>query len=38
MDVGVDTNNYFPYSWDEIKKIMETKPDNFNLVGDSKNG
>lgn len=25
MDVGVDTNNYFPYSFDEIKKIMSKK-------------
>lgn len=32
MDVGVDTHNYYPYSWDEIKAIMADKPDNFNLV------
>jgi len=25
MDVGVDTNNYTPYSYNEIKKIMATK-------------
>lgn len=23
MDVGVDTNNYYPYSWDEIKAKLE---------------
>ena len=32
MDIGVDTNNYYPYSWVQIKKIMETKEDNFNLI------
>ncbi len=32
MDVGVDTHNYFPYSWDEIKGIMVGKSDNPNLV------
>jgi len=32
MDIGVDTNNYYPYSLDEIINIMKTKPDNFNLV------
>jgi len=32
MDVGVDTNNFKPYHVDEIIEIMESKPDNFNLV------
>lgn len=32
LDVGVDTNNFYPYSFDQIKKIMENKPDNFNLI------
>ncbi len=32
MDVGVDTNNFYPYSFDDIKRIMKDKPDNFNLV------
>ena len=32
LDVGVDTNNYFPYSWSTIKCKMEIKEDNFNLV------
>jgi calcineurin-like phosphoesterase family protein len=25
MDVGVDTNNYFPYSMDQIEAVMKTK-------------
>lgn len=32
MDVGVDTNDYYPYSFDDIKLIMDSKPDNFNLI------
>jgi len=32
MDVGVDTNGYYPYSFEDIIKIMKSKPDNFNLV------
>ena len=32
MDIGVDTHNYYPYSLEEIKKIMNKKPDNFNLI------
>lgn len=32
IDVGVDTHHFFPYSLDEIKKIMSKKEDNFNLV------
>ncbi len=32
LDIGVDTNNFFPYSWSFIKARMETKEDNFNLV------
>jgi len=32
MDVGVDTHNFYPYSFEEIKKIMSTKEDNFNLI------
>lgn len=32
MDVGVDTNDYYPYSFDDIKRIMKDKPDNPNLV------
>lgn len=31
-DVGVDNNNFFPLSIDEIADIMKNRPDNFNLV------
>lgn len=31
-DVGVDNNNFFPVSLDQIIEIMKTKPDNFNLI------
>jgi len=27
-DVGVDNNNFFPLSFDELAKIMENRPDN----------
>jgi hypothetical protein len=26
LDVGVDGNNYKPYSFDDIARIMNTKP------------
>jgi calcineurin-like phosphoesterase family protein len=32
MNVGVDVNNFYPYSFSEISKIMETKEDNEDLV------
>ncbi|MHA1883061.1 MAG: metallophosphoesterase family protein [Candidatus Thorarchaeota archaeon] len=32
-DIGVDNNNFFPVSFEEIKTIMATQPDNFNYVG-----
>jgi len=31
-DVGVDNNHFEVLSFDEIKLIMDTRPDNFNLV------
>lgn len=31
-DIGVDTNNYYPYSLTEIINIMKDKPDNLTLV------
>jgi calcineurin-like phosphoesterase family protein len=31
-DVGVDNNNFFPVSFDQIKEIMEGRPDNPNLI------
>lgn len=30
-DIGVDNNNYYPVSYDQIVEIMKDKPDNFNL-------
>ncbi len=31
-DVGVDNNNFKPISFDELKSIMESRPDNPNLI------
>jgi calcineurin-like phosphoesterase family protein len=31
-DIGVDNNNFFPVSFDQIKGIMEERPDNQNLI------
>ena len=31
-DVGVDNNNFFPVSFEQIKEIMAKRPDNFNLI------
>lgn len=32
MDVGVDGNDFYPYSWNEIRTAMDYCPDNPNLV------
>jgi len=32
IDIGVDTNNFYPYSFDEVSIIMKTKPDNFDVI------
>ena len=32
MDIGVDTNDFYPYSIDGIIEMMKTKPDNFDLI------
>lgn len=32
FDCGVDTNNFFPYSWQQVKEKMATLDDNFNLI------
>ena len=34
MDVGVDCNNFTPISIDKVLSIMETKPNNFNYIGE----
>jgi calcineurin-like phosphoesterase family protein len=31
-DVGVDNNNYFPVSLDEVIDIMKMRPDNINYL------
>lgn len=31
-DVGVDNNNFYPLSFEQVKEIMNKRPDNFNLV------
>ena len=31
-DVGVDNNNYTPVSFNRIKEIMDSSPDNFNFI------
>ena len=35
-DVGVDNNNLFPISLDQIIEIMEKSPDNFNYISSEK--
>lgn len=32
LDVGVDNNNFYPFSWEQVKNIMATRPDNPNLI------
>lgn len=36
LDIGVDTNNFYPYSFESIKKIMSTRPDNPNFIPNNK--
>lgn len=31
-DIGVDSNNFYPVSFNKVSKIMEDRPDNPNLV------
>lgn len=31
-DIGVDNNNFFPLSEDDVIKIMEDRPNNFNYI------
>lgn len=31
-DIGVDNNNFYPISFEELKQIMDKRPDNPNLV------
>jgi len=32
MDVGVDTNDFYPYSLDEVLAVLDARPDNPGLV------
>ena len=32
FDVGIDNNNYNPVSFEELRKIMDKSPDNFNYI------
>lgn len=34
IDVGVDTHNFYPYSFEKIKELMDKKEDNFNKLKD----
>ena len=31
-DVGVDNNNFFPVSFEQLVEIMKSRPDNFNKI------
>lgn len=31
-DVGVDNNNFFPISFDDLIEIMNSRPNNFNFI------
>jgi calcineurin-like phosphoesterase family protein len=32
MDVGVDTNNFFPYTFEQVREKMKQRPENPGLV------
>lgn len=35
-DIGVDNNNFYPISEEQIFEIMKNKEDNFNYIGEKK--
>ena len=35
-DIGVDNNSFAPLSWDEIVEIMKNRPDNPNLIKETR--
>ena len=35
-DIGVDNNNFYPVSFEQIVEIMKSRPDNFNLRKEQK--
>jgi len=38
LDIGVDNNNFYPFSFEEIEEIMIERPDNPNLIKDQLSG
>jgi len=34
-DIGVDNNNFYPLSFDNINKIMSERPDNSNFIANN---
>ena len=36
-DVGVDSNNFFPVSFEKLKEIMKNKENNVNFLSQNKN-
>jgi len=32
LDVGVDTNNFYPYTFEQLKEKMKNQPNNFNFI------
>lgn len=36
-DIGVDNNNFYPVSFEQLKEIMKNQPDNFNLIRKNNN-
>lgn len=37
-DIGVDNNNFYPVLFDDIAKIMKTKPDNLDIINPKARG
>ena len=35
-DIGLDNNNFYPLSFEEIREIMKNRPDNPNLIESKK--
>jgi calcineurin-like phosphoesterase family protein len=36
-DIGVDNNNFYPVSFNQLVEIMKKQPDNFNLIKKDRN-
>lgn len=35
-DIGVDNNNFYPVSFEQLREIMKNRPDNFNFIRDKR--